>query len=126
MFTIKNANKQLLATYKDSHYAIGFRNQNMATHVQYNMFHHELVDPILYITKKSRYRNTYAELYIQKAKQTRECMLQIPYHLDIINHDSFMTYPINSGIGVVLPKDIIEEEDEMILMRCYIIDPIKI
>ena len=141
MFTINNAKKTISTIYREKHYVVGFSNQVLARHVQYNLPQ----EPIVYITKKDQncldidleFNNTNlkvalyasAELYIQKTKYIDDAIdsiLYSPYHLDTVKYEDFMCYPIDKMLGIVLPEEIIEEDEDLMVLHCQVIDPLFI
>lgn len=143
MFTINQGPKKVSATYTDRHYAIGFTSPTMARHVQYNLFHNidRVVDPVVYITKRNEETilldmeftddikrhpltiYTGVDLYMQKKKPTRDSILDSPYHIDVIPVEDFYAYPIDKLIGIVIPDEIIEEDESLIIFSATMIDP---
>lgn len=139
MFTINNANKKISAFYNEKHYVVGFKNEILARHVQYNL----PTNPIVYFTKKEKDTisididfqhsqntvafHTSADLYVQKTsyfEDSLDSILYSPYHLDIVKYEDFMCYPIDKMLGIVLPEEIIEEDEYLMLLRCQVIDPL--
>lgn len=69
---------------------------------------------------------TETELYMQKMTPRENQNLECPYHIDIIPTDDFMCYPIDKLIGLVLPEEVIEEDDNLLIFKCQMIDPFYI
>lgn len=151
MFTINNGHKKISALHNDKHYAIGFANIALARHVQYNLFHNtkQNIEPIVYINKyqkdkieidmsqitklllcndndsNSTTMSFYneVELYMQKMTPRENQHLESPYHLDIIPKDEFMCYPIDKLVGIMLPEEVLDEDDSLIIFKGQMIDP---
>ena len=139
MMTINNGFKKVSVFHNEKHYAIGFKNQILARHVQYNLFHtlDTAKDPIIYLCKKDTdstinidfkskqatmsFCNN-ADLYIQKAKPISDRIVYSPYHLDVVPEKTFLCYPIDQNIGIVIPEEIVEEDDDIMVLQCQMID----
>ena len=132
MYTIKNNNKVLCARYNDTQFAIGFKNIALARHTQYNLCH---MDPITYIGNNQKQSmitielndtkipfHTYVDLYVQKATICTD-IVQSPFHLDIIDHDEFLCYPIDKMLGIVIPEEVVEECDSLIVFKSQMVEP---
>ena len=142
-YLIKQGSKVIGLRHSELSYVVGFRSPMQARHVQYNM-HPEKdlmmrrgepmdVSPDVRQglvtlgaprdTIQSIYLDVMAKLVIAKNDATSEFMRDGSFHLATIKSEDLMCMPFTNYIGIILPTDIINEDDDNIEFACDVIDP---
>lgn len=140
MFTIQQKNKTVGMRHKDNHYIIGFNNVTQARKVQYAMH----PEPRLILTRgdgldigsvleslKPKGSNavsividTEATLFIPKFKgESTSPMNDGSFHMNTVPYDDFIAYPFTKMLGVIIPYDLVYEDDNEFTFRSQVIEP---
>jgi hypothetical protein len=129
MYTICRGNKTVSVKSDNKDYIIGFNKILIAKSVQYNI-HPEpkiilLRSNIQKIKKEdlSLSIDNDATLFIEKHNG---CALNPindgGYHINTTKIHEFMLYPYSKNIGVVLPYDLIDENENEFIFKSFVID----
>ena len=145
-YCIKQGNKCIGLRDQDKSYVIGFRSGIQARHVQYSMHPDPILEvrrvkPLLDVTqevneglselnvfktlKEPIIIDPDAILRIQKAPDgLPQSMTDAGYHLATIEPEEFICMPFTHYVGIIIPHEIIEEDDKEIILQCDIVEPI--
>lgn len=144
-YCIKQGNKYVGLHDKDHSYVIGFRSPVQARHVQYNMH----PEPDLTLRRLNQKMDVSFEVSLglrelQVEKQLRspividpDVILRVPkapqresvlndggYHLATVVADDFICMPFTHFVGIIIPNDVLEENDDEIFLECDLVEPI--
>jgi hypothetical protein len=131
IYTINDNKRPLSLFYKGKPYIIGFENSTTARYVQYNIMEK---DPVVYIENNKNvnvnirfkeYDIPYhmsVDLYIKKKNPSDERIVKNNYHVNVIERDVFLCYPIDKVLGVILSMKIVEECNSEIIMSSKMIE----
>lgn len=137
MYTIQQKNKTIGMSHNERHYVVGFKSSKLARKVQYAL--HPEPKLILVrgtdidlskdlqnkgINDLSLIVDTEATLFMPKFKGSSEDPLNDGgYHLHNVLYKDFVTYPFTKMIGVIMPYDLLEENEEEFVFRSHVIEP---
>jgi hypothetical protein len=131
-YLLNRGNKSLSHTYKNHTYVIGFKSAITARKVHYSI-HPEpqfmLLEGETHIdTRIDGIKisiDTTATLFIPKCKGSTLLPLNDGgFHLNKIDMNNFVTYPIRRYLGIIIPYDIVEENDDEFIFKSQVIDPV--
>jgi len=145
-YCIKQGNKCIGLRDKDKSYVIGFRSSIQARHVQYSMHPEPVLEvrrvkPILSVTqevteglselnvfktlKEPIIIDPDAFLRVPKAPyELSETMRDAGYHLATVEPEECICMPFTPYVGIIIPNEIIAEDDKEIILQCDIVEPI--
>jgi hypothetical protein len=138
VYTIQVKNKTISLYHLGAHYVVGFKNVNMVRKVHYSLN----PQPNLLIVRDTNIDlhdelevNGYdiplkldvnATLFIPKLKGCfMDPMNDTGFHISEYEENEFLKFPITKNIGIVLPYNLVEETDEEMMFKAYVIDPLK-
>lgn len=130
IYTIQQKNKTVGIVHNNFHYVIGFKNIVMARNVQYNL-HPEprIILDRANITEISVLEDCMtidlnSKLYIQKYNGSAQDPLNDGhYHINTEDELNFLQYPIDKMIGVIMPNELLDEDDDNFIFESQVIDP---
>jgi hypothetical protein len=136
MYTIKQGSKTVGLSHRDKHYIIGFDNLATAKKVQYTMHPQPEITLLrggginigphlkqLGLNNTSLVLDIGGTLFIPKYKGSPSPMNDGAYHLGLDKYDEFITYPLTKSIGIVLPYDLTQEDEDEYMFKAHVIEP---
>ena len=138
-FTLKQGNKTLSMVQNQRHYVIGFKNALTARKVQYSM-HPEpkltlIRDTDIYLKDDfdahgydlSLTIDVKATLFIPKCVgSTLHPMNDGGFHMQQYNDNEFLLLPVEKQLGLILPYELQEENEDEFIFKTCVIDPISL
>lgn len=137
VYTLKRGSKTVSLVHKSVHYVIGFNKTTLARKVMYNL-HPEpeftlvrdngislgpdllkagFVDLELNI-------DVGATLFIPKCKgDILHPLNDGGYHLSYVAEDDFLMYPVSKNLGIVMPTEIFDEDNDEYVFKAFVMDP---
>ena len=130
MYTIKQGNKTFSLTHSGHHYVVGFQNIRMARKVQLNLHPEPLVQLRREQTHTIEIMNDCISIDIdslitmQKFKGSSEDPLNdAGYFISTHPERDFLSYPIDNMVGIVMPYELIKEDEDSLTFRTHVVDP---
>lgn len=136
MFTINHKSRTVGLQHKDSHFVVGFKSVRMARKVMYQLHPEptlmvvrgDEIDLTTRIQAKGVDMNlvidSSAALFIPKFEgSSSDPMNDGGYHLHNVSEVEFMTYPFTKMLGIILPYELIDENDKEFIFRTQLIKP---
>ena len=117
-YTIKQKSKTLGLCYDDRHYVVGFKNVTIARSVQYSL-HPEAQLSLWKMPLQDPNGMLMIPKYIGSAADP---MNDGVFHLDQLSSGEFLKYP-SKMVGIIVPLDLVEENDEHFVFDSFIVDP---
>ena len=127
IYTLRQGSKTVSLKHNDCHYVIGYKNVIVARKVHY--FMHPDCDFNL-MRDKNPVRNPLtldirATLSIPKCEGSiMDPMNDGAFHIHVVRDDVFLSYPM-TGLGIIMPYDLQDENDKEFVFTSYVIDPTK-
>lgn len=132
MYTLKQGNKTVGIYHKNNHYIIGFESIINARKVQYNLHPNpeitllrgETINKHIYFCDINLKLDIDATLFLPKYKgSTTDPMNDGNYHLSTENYNEFIAFPFMKNIGIILPSELKDEDDDEFMFKANVIDP---
>ena len=145
-YCIKQGNKCIGLRDNEKSYIIGFRSGIQARHIQYNIH----PEPVIEIRRVKPVLNVSDEIHegllnLNVMKTLKEpimidpdVVLRVPkapgnvhpslteagYHLETVSSEDFICMPFTHYIGIIIPNEILIEDDKEIILQCDLVEPI--
>lgn len=130
MYTIKQGNKSLSVTHNNHYYVVGFANIRMARKVQLNLHPEPYVSlrrentSTIEIMNDSITLDTESIVTIQKFRGSADNPLNDGgYYIGTHPETEFLSYPIDKMVGIIMPYDLVDEDENELIFKSHVIDP---
>ena len=139
VYTICRGNKTISIVHRNQNYVIGFRKPLEVRRVLYSMHPEPKFDLVrdhdisldgdlenVGIFGMSLNIDVSATLFIPKCKGSiLEPMNDGGFHVDNHSEESFLMFPIEKNLGIIMPYLLFHENDDEFLFKAAVLDPMR-